>query len=667
MAKYENLPGINLELLDGNLRIDEQVSGPVVLVIGTAYSGPSNVQYLSTDSNVAASYFGSDSPLIKKATEVKLGGAKNVIIYRIGGKPASIKNIFGEDSEIRTTAETATAGSDYSVYIGPQPNNPAYACLIAFKGSRIVFSNVPGSEIDNGDISVIGFDSSFSYRVGTPSAPVALKDVASNIVYDTAINYPVSGAPMSTFNITGADGVAGTKINSVYVDEVKVNTGFTFVAGSDGIPDSVEFDTPVEVGKVVLINYERPYVINDVEFQDSDDSINCSWKEYYELVDQALSDLETTYATEIVIDKAILDAPNIADGSTATDKLEYLLKGEVDGEQTYEWSSVKTLYKKGITTTANIAEADVNNNGQAIIAKQFNEVNFAHRLGEFCHTISENERFILGFIGTSMPVSNTTSAVSNWIGTLPQTDINGDTIANGTGLLGNKFMTGAVGRTPGFYKTDSGFPDGNPQSDSNGAIIDLGKFLSVIPAVASIPGISALGTTSGNSNGAGIYAGLVTTISAGNSTTNEILPRVSLPFVIRKTKLNELSGAGYVTFQDKNRGVAVVSGELATGPDSDYDYISTAIIVGSISNRIRTRLDPYIGKGLTEVQVAAMQTAVDAEFQSAVNEGSVVKYYAQVVVQPVQNGAGRVSIPFTIVPPFELRDINSSIKLAYDL
>jgi hypothetical protein len=84
-------------------------------------------------------------------------------------------------------------------------------------------------------------------------------------------------------------------------------------------------------------------------------------------------------------------------------------------------------------------------------------------------------------------------------------------------------------------------------------------------------------------------------------------------------------------------------------------------------NRIRTRLEPFIGKGLTEVQVAAMQTAVDAEFTAAVKEGAVVKYYAQVLVEQVRNGAARVSVPFTIVPPFELREVNSSVKLAYDI
>ena len=667
MAKYKNLPGIGLELLDGNLRIDEQVTGPVVLVIGAAYSGPSNRQYLMSDSNQAARIFGADSPLMKKATEVKLGGAKNVILYRIGGKPASAKGLFGALSEITTKEETAIAGSKYSVYIGPQPDDALKAALIVFEGSTIVYSNVPGAEVDLGKLSVVGFDDTFAYRVGTPTAPVVLEDVVSSVKADIVVNAVGDNTAVS-FDLPGANGIAGTAITSVLVNSTPLAPAdYLLVAGSVGVPDSVLFDVAPAAAATIVIEATRPHTVTDAVYVAPADSIGSTWKAYYELVDAAFADLETTIATEVIVDRAILDAPNLADGSSASDRLEYLLKTEAAGEIVYEWGTSKVLYKLGSGTTAVSADADTNANGQPIVSKRFGEVNFAHQLGEFCHSITENEKFILGTVATSTPVATTTAAVASWIGTLPQTDFDGAVIANGTGLLGNRFMAGSTSQIPGFYHTDSGFPDGNTQYDSNGAIVDLGKFLSVVPAVVTTPNIASLGSSAAIVSGAGVYTGLITTIVAGNSTTNEVVPRVSLPFTIKKVKLDELSGVGYVTFQDKTRGVVVVSGELATGPASDYDYISTSIILASLMNRIRTRLEPYIGKGLTEVQVAAMQTAVEAEFQEAVSEGAVVKYYAQVTVLPVQNGAGRVKVPFTIVPPFELREIDASVKLAYDI
>ena len=76
MPTYRNLPANRLELLDGNLIVDDTISGPVVLVIGTAYSGPTDQQVLVRDSNLARKTYGEDSPIIKKANEIKLGGAK---------------------------------------------------------------------------------------------------------------------------------------------------------------------------------------------------------------------------------------------------------------------------------------------------------------------------------------------------------------------------------------------------------------------------------------------------------------------------------------------------------------------------------------------------------------------------------------------------------------
>ncbi len=133
------------------------------------------------------------------------------------------------------------------------------------------------------------------------------------------------------------------------------------------------------------------------------------------------------------------------------------------------------------------------------------------------------------------------------------------------------------------------------------------------------------------------------------------------------TKVNEIAGAGYVAFLDKGTAVVCASGELPTGPLSDYDYISTSITIADVTNRIRVRLDPFLGKGLGPVQLAAMQTIVDAEFLKSVDTGAILKYSAQVILQSVVNGKGRVRIPYVVVPAFELREVNQSLVLAYDI
>jgi hypothetical protein len=120
-------------------------------------------------------------------------------------------------------------------------------------------------------------------------------------------------------------------------------------------------------------------------------------------------------------------------------------------------------------------------------------------------------------------------------------------------------------------------------------------------------------------------------------------------------------------FQAKTAGTVVVSGELATSDASDYDYVSTAIIVSTVITNIRERLEPFIGKGLNQVTIAAAQTAVEAIFQQAVADGSIIKYSANVLTEPAENGRGKLRIPITIVPAFELREVTASVKLAYDI
>jgi len=110
----------------------------------------------------------------------------------------------------------------------------------------------------------------------------------------------------------------------------------------------------------------------------------------------------------------------------------------------------------------------------------------------------ENNVECEGVIGVRPPQSFTAFGISQWIGRLPTLTTSGsNTIvsANGTGLLGNKFMAGreADDTLPaltinsvaglaegGFIATDDGFLDGTQLTDRNEALIDIGAYLSVV-------------------------------------------------------------------------------------------------------------------------------------------------------------------------------------------
>ncbi len=735
MAKYDNLASINLELLDGNLAASPAITGPVALVIATALSGTSNTPFIVDDFNKAAALFGASSPLIKTANELKLGGAQNIAIYRIGGVSASIQGLFGDLSEITSVEESLGIGTKYSIYIGPQPNNPGEACLIIFEGAKIVYSTVPGSEVDLGKFVVVGFDTAFTGRIGTPSAPVALGLALAGLKNDTTSAF-TGVLSQAAFDLPGTTD-EGTLITSVKINTVlQAPSTYNFSeGGGTGGADAIVFTVAPTAGATIEVIFSRPATVVGATYRASADNMNAPYKKLYELVDAALLDLETTTATHIIIPEAIHDTPNIADGSVASNRLEYVRTTEVDGELTWNWSTVKTVYVPetqtvtftnvavGLTEFALPGAADVNatvltvtsngaplalttdytfsattdvvtlaaatvlnddivitfkkpsivsyatldDNGQPIVDLRYNETNFTHRFGMFLDDLAANDKFVFGAIGTSQPIAATKAAVNAWLGQLPVKDITGAITANGTGLLGNRFMSGSTSQVNGFYRTDTGYVDGSIQYDTGGAPIDLGKFLSVVSAVVTTPRSPLLGLTARSVNAAAIYLGILTNVQPGDSTTNRTIPGVSLPFLLKKTKVNEIAGAGYVAFLDKGTSVACASGELPTGPFSDYDYISTSITVADVTNRIRARLDPFLGKGLGPVQLAAMQTIVDAEFLVSVTAGAILKYSAQVVLQSVINGKGRVRIPYVVVPAFELREVNQSLVLAYDI
>ncbi len=680
MRRYKNLPSINVELQDGNLRLDKTPQGPIVLVIGTATDGPTDTQYLVTDSNVAASVFGSTSPIIQRLAEVKIGGAKNIILYRIGGVAASISGLFGPDTEITAKEANVVSNTKYKVYIGPNPDGVTTGTvLIIYEGTanKIVYSNVPGGEVDSNKFTIVGFDDTFTGQVGTPTNPVALNAVLSGLGTYATDSFVAAGGE-TTHNIAGAT-TPGTVVDSVTVN----GTPLTFTAGVAGAgqysynvsTDVVTFGTALVAADAVDIEFHRPTTVVDAAYRAGADNTGATWKKLYELLDQAYSDLETTLATQVVVDKAILDAPNLADGSVASNRLEYLRVEETDGVKAYTWSIVKTQYQysgmledathsAAADTTTVLLDADKDANGQPIVKYSYNEVNFAHQLGTWCHTITENERFVLGVIGTSQPLSSSISNISKWIGTLPTTDAFGAITANGTGLLGNKFMVGSTSRLPGFFFTDTGTVDGNVQTDSGGAPVDLGKYFSIVAGVIVTPNSATLGSTAGLVNGAAAYASLVSTIPAGQSTTNTVIPNVAIPFILKKAKLDELTAAKYVTFTDTPLGVAVVSGSLPTAPDSDYDYISTSIIIATIVTNIRRRLQPFLGKGINQALIAAAETAVESILQNAVEDGAIVKYRFNVLPGDTVYA---LRVPLKIVPVFELREINIPISLAYNI
>jgi hypothetical protein len=649
-------PGTSIEVLDGNLSNNIAIPEDTVLIVDRAYTGPVGRLYYVSAAKDAATVFGSDSPLIKSMQRAFTGGAKNVALYRVGGKVASIENIFGLGTSLETAEASSVASTGLSVYIGPEPINPSLNSVIIYRNSRIIYSNVLGGEVDQGLVYVDGFNKLANEpQVGSFNDPVPLALVVQNL----GTRVVITDSDVKTITIPAGD----VALVSDHGLTVKVNgravraTDVTF----DKVAGTVSFVT-AETTFTVEVSYVKKYTPTELEdleitFGDGEDLVEASWKDYYEAFDQALDDIQRVSLRTVAIGD-VFNVPNLANGDTDADRLEYL-NVEVDesGEKVFEWSTNRYLYRKGATTTTDISEADLTSNGQPIVVKQFHEVDFTHRVGMWGFERTEDGIYPNIMVGALGPRAYNSKYVNLWVGKEPTYNLDGKIIVNGSGLLGHRYMVGTINRTGGYFATDNGFPDGTPVTDSNGFIVDLGKYLSIVASQVTNSAGSLVVSSAAS------YAGLAATVTPGDSTTNQVVPGVTLLTDLKRARLKQLQAAGYVVLENRSKGVTVVSGDLASRLTSDYRYLSTSIVMNYIAADIAEVCDPFIGKGIDGTSKVALHTALHTRFQQRQRQGFFIDY----LMQLRQVAPNVIDVAYTITAKDELRQVSNSIKLSREI
>lgn len=649
-------PGTSIEVLDGNLSNNIAIPEDTVLIVDRAYTGPVGRLYYVSAAKDAATVFGSDSPLIKSMQRAFTGGAKNVALYRVGGKVASIENIFGLGTSLETAEASSVASTGLSVYIGPEPINPSLNSVIIYRNSRIIYSNVLGGEVDQGLVYVDGFNKLANEpQVGSFNDPVPLALVVQNL----GTRVVITDSDVKTITIPAGD----VALVSDHGLTVKVNgravraTDVTF----DKVAGTVSFVT-AETTFTVEVSYVKKYTPTELEdleitFGDGEDLVEASWKDYYEAFDQALDDIQRVSLRTVAIGD-VFNVPNLVNGDTDADRLEYL-NVEVDesGEKVFEWSTNRYLYRKGATTTTDISEADLTSNGQPIVVKQFHEVDFTHRVGMWGFERTEDGIYPNIMVGVLGPRAYNSKYVNLWVGKEPTYNLDGKIIVNGSGLLGHRYMVGTINRTGGYFATDNGFPDGTPVTDSNGFIVDLGKYLSIVASQVTNSAGSLVVSSAAS------YAGLAATVTPGDSTTNQAVPGVTLLTDLKRARLKQLQAAGYVVLENRSKGVTIVSGDLASRLTSDYRYLSTSIVMNYIAADIAEVCDPFIGKGIDGTSKVALHTALHTRFQQRQRQGFFIDY----LMQLRQVAPNVIDVAYTITAKDELRQVSNSIKLSREI
>ena len=204
--------------------------------------------------------------------------------------------------------------------------------------------------------------------------------------------------------------------------------------------------------------------------------------------------------------------------------------------------------------------------------------------------------------------------------------------------------------------------NGNNMLDSDNLPHPIGRCLSV--TFMQYP----VGTGNGysyTSSGAAGYAGMISTLDADRSSTNQPIDisEDNLMFNLSEYQLKQLNTAGVVCCKvSTTQGVVVVDGITQAPATSVYRRLSTTKIINVVGRRLKTAIEPYIGLPQSDAYLNAMETAIKSTMNQLV--GVLINdYNYEVVTDPASKKLGTVKINYAIVPAYEIRQVYNSISV----
>lgn len=634
---YPNLPGTFLDLKDGGLTILPEDTTPRVLILGTAAQGSSALRRV-TRPQLAEAEYGTAGTLIRGMYEARQGQASNIYLMRIAAKPAKLTGIGDSTGAagitIQTVERDAQAGDRIKIYW--DDTNAVLKCW----------------------------------------------DLDGNLVYDSSQNLN-TGVIIVSGSASGGQGAnIGTALNPVVMSTVNV-TGVTYIPGKDGTDATrMELYEALEEAYASLEAFDADMIVpmdvylDDLNIADDPNVVGSvtnaavgtgnGTQKIFSLGHSQV--VETTLVVKVDnvitnvtlrkgtgpngVDQIIFEtAPATGDAIVASysymvkDALLYFRKYEDGHDVKFEWHTSKTRVVGGNSYT-------------------YHEVNFAYQLALFCHGLSVNDNMALGVIGVRPPQSGTYADLNRWVGKLPVKGLDGQILADGSGLLGNKFMNGSTNHpNPGFWYSDSGYLDDVNSYDPK-TNPDIGRYLSIVATPCRFFNPSGNNAYGYIASGAPIYGAFAINLPSNQAPTNKVLRGITLPFPISKTKCDLLVGARYVVFAEREQGVTILDAPTAATKESDYTRLSTIKIIVEFVERARRLLNPFIGQGMSGVARASMQTAVDELGAKMMEEGKINRFQALISATPQQQVNGQATLEVVLVPAFELRQIHLVIALA---
>lgn len=201
--------------------------------------------------------------------------------------------------------------------------------------------------------------------------------------------------------------------------------------------------------------------------------------------------------------------------------------------------------------------------------------------------------------------------------------------------------------------------NGNNMLNSNNVPHPIGRCLSVPFMQYTV--------TTGNgynyvSNGAAGYAGMVSTLAADRSSTNQPIAINNISFELSNYQLSKLTGKGIVTCKKTTQGLVITDGITMAPVDSAYRRLSTTKVINIVDKSLRQTIEPYIGLQDNLATRNSLNTAITSILNKL--KESLIKYYNfKIVTDEAAERLGIIKIQYTIIPTNEIKEVRNTVSV----
>ena len=201
--------------------------------------------------------------------------------------------------------------------------------------------------------------------------------------------------------------------------------------------------------------------------------------------------------------------------------------------------------------------------------------------------------------------------------------------------------------------------NGNNMLDSNNLPHPIGRCLSI--TFMQYP----VGTGNGymyTSSGAAGYAGMVSTLDADKSSTNQPISLPTLAFELSNYQLSKLTGKGIVTVKTTTQGTVVTDGVTMAPVDSAYRRLSTTKVINVVDAALREVIEPYIGSQDNLATRNSLQTAITSRLNK-LKEKLISYYKFNIISDSSAARLGIIKVQYVVIPYNEIKEVRNTLSV----